>query len=568
MPKFRVTLSDGRIVTLEADSQPSESDVLAAIGSQPKSGPRDIALPRDAAPARTETPEQRVQRLIGGTDRNSPDWTARVKSAIAQTPDGELKQRLIAGLAREPRADTPLPAQTAPPDDYGPEWDRLRLSKDARTALNEPLARPTGVESIDSLTSPASLITGAVMGGPAAVRGVLKPGLTLAGRAASGAAAAGSHVAPVVKYEAAKQALQAVGVPEPAAVIMAMGIAGYKRGAKPPAEAPRSTPTSQPASPTAAAEPPILAPDGRPWGTPKPTVSLDQLRARLDVERPPTLAPAPRSTSPAPAPRPAPDVAPPVESAPTAAAPVGRVRVLSQPESFPAAQAAFKAAGLKPGPAELNNTTILMGKGKSADEAMRLVVSKRATPPVDPAAELAARLGTPSDAARDARIDLRNAKGELKSPSAATAKARRAGTEVVSPPIPSATAVPFTPMKLEQGLTGEAGYVYHATNAERAAEIAAGGKLRTFKPHEFTDQEVWPDGSVERRAYFVKSPEHAYQFAPETGQPVVLRTKANPGVKRESTGDLFVRKPVPAKDLEILGTDGKWHRLTDVLSGK
>ena len=32
MPKFRVTLSDGRVVTLEAASPPSESDVIAAIG--------------------------------------------------------------------------------------------------------------------------------------------------------------------------------------------------------------------------------------------------------------------------------------------------------------------------------------------------------------------------------------------------------------------------------------------------------------------------------------------------------------------------------------------------------
>jgi hypothetical protein len=127
----------------------------------------------------------------------------------------------------------------------------------------------------------------------------------------------------------------------------------------------------------------------------------------------------------------------------------------------------------------------------------------------------------------------------------------------------------FKPKRLEKGLTGDPGYVYHATNEDRLQEILASGKLKTHRPGDFTDQDMWPDGAVEKRAYFGGSPEHLYQFAPAEGTPVVLRTKRNQGTfVRENTGDIFTRKQVSAKGIEFLGEDGVWHSLKELTSAE
>ncbi len=111
----------------------------------------------------------------------------------------------------------------------------------------------------------------------------------------------------------------------------------------------------------------------------------------------------------------------------------------------------------------------------------------------------------------------------------------------------------------------EAGYVYHATNLERLADIAESGKLNTHKPWEFTDQSVWPDGSVKKRAYFGGSPDNLWQFAPEHGQPVILRTaKSADIIPERGTGDLFTEKPVSASALEYYGEDGSWHPVSNL----
>ena len=148
---------------------------------------------------------------------------------------------------------------------------------------------------------------------------------------------------------------------------------------------------------------------------------------------------------------------------------------------------------------------------------------------------------------------------------------RDAGTTPVAPdlgadamevlagePLPQPTTAP-RPAALPTGLQGEEGFVYHVTNTDRLGEIASSGKLKVHKPSEFTDQSVWPDGAVEKRAYFGESPEHLGAFAPEEGQAAVLRMKRTPGIKRESTGDLYSQQPVDARQLEFLGDDKAWH---------
>lgn len=72
----------------------------------------------------------------------------------------------------------------------------------------------------------------AVMGGLGVGRAMAGEGLSLAGRAAAGAKEAVTQVAPAVKYEAVKTGLEHMGVPTSVAIVIAMGVSGYKRGAK------------------------------------------------------------------------------------------------------------------------------------------------------------------------------------------------------------------------------------------------------------------------------------------------------------------------------------------------
>jgi hypothetical protein len=122
------------------------------------------------------------------------------------------------------------------------------------------------------------------------------------------------------------------------------------------------------------------------------------------------------------------------------------------------------------------------------------------------------------------------------------------------------------PMKIGGPLkgVGQAGYVYHITNAERAAQIAQDGKLLTHKPHEFTEQDAWPDGATEKRNYFTKTPDNSYIFAPEYGDPTLLRAPqdAHPFKTEKGTGDMYSTKPVPSKKMEFYGEDGQWYPLS------
>jgi len=101
-------------------------------------------------------------------------------------------------------------------------------------------------------------------------------------------------------------------------------------------------------------------------------------------------------------------------------------------------------------------------------------------------------------------------------------------------------------------------YVYHATNQERLRDIEDDGRLKTHKPHEFTDQSVWPDGKTEKRAYFAHSPDIAKSFAPEEGKMAMIRVPRTEKIKREGTGDYYSREPIHTKEMEYLHDNGDW----------
>jgi hypothetical protein len=106
-------------------------------------------------------------------------------------------------------------------------------------------------------------------------------------------------------------------------------------------------------------------------------------------------------------------------------------------------------------------------------------------------------------------------------------------------------------------------YFYHATSNYNAADIQDDGKLVTHAPDYGTDQYSWPDGSRERRSYWTASPQTAGNFYPDNGRPVLLRaSRSSVGFRRESTGDVYTNKAVPASKLEVYAGHGRWTPLS------
>jgi hypothetical protein len=117
----------------------------------------------------------------------------------------------------------------------------------------------------------------------------------------------------------------------------------------------------------------------------------------------------------------------------------------------------------------------------------------------------------------------------------------------------------------DHNIPSDEGYLYHATNAERAHDIAESG-LDVHKPSYGTDQDVWPDGSAANRSYFTKNASQAWHFAPEEGQGAILRMKQDPNVhfKESGTGDFYSKTKIPSTKLDVLGDDKQWHPLASL----
>lgn len=124
--------------------------------------------------------------------------------------------------------------------------------------------------------------------------------------------------------------------------------------------------------------------------------------------------------------------------------------------------------------------------------------------------------------------------------------------------------IPLKDLTLDSKIEKEDGYYYHVTNEENYLDILNSGKLDTHKPNYGTEQDSWPDGSVEKRSYFVDDPKHIMSFAPSFGKPVVLRVKSRTNIIRETTGDYYSNKPIKISEIEYLGNDDKWHTVTKI----
>lgn len=316
-----------------------------------------------------------------------------------------------------------------------------------------------------------------VAGGVGVGRALAAPAAHIIDRALAGAKALGDQVSPQIKYEVAKTSLQAVGVPAPAAMAMALVISGLKRGAKetPTTEAPsgphldRSAPmrpgemtqqqigerlrfgTGTP--PAKAAPKPMIGVTAQP-----PAVPVEPVASGLVAPAPQAAAPvvptasAPQPSAPLPPSAPVPSPGAPVPADPSAAAMrmgpdgllVGRPggnpampdqRTLNDAAlairrqaaqsrlaagSAPPASSAVPetAAYVKPAPLTKAETVAFwdyIKRGMSGADAMKTIESQRAL----------LQSGMVSDAERIAAQDARYTRGEVKTPSAETARARK-----------------------------------------------------------------------------------------------------------------------------------------------
>ncbi|QZE10425.1 hypothetical protein SEA_SCOOBYDOOBYDOO_74 [Mycobacterium phage ScoobyDoobyDoo] len=112
-------------------------------------------------------------------------------------------------------------------------------------------------------------------------------------------------------------------------------------------------------------------------------------------------------------------------------------------------------------------------------------------------------------------------------------------------------------------IPGDPNYLYHATHDYNAQDIKDYGHLDVHDPWHGTDQDAWPDGSVDPRSYWTHDPQVARSFYPEGGNPTLLRTKRTnaPFQRERGTGDFYSPDPVSADHLEVYHGGGKWGPL-------
>jgi hypothetical protein len=263
-------------------------------------------------------------------------------------------------LAKAPHPEAKISAaapgqvKALPPEAVDQFGIQRGVSQKFAEKMTTPLVHPTGSDAIDSLFSPASLALMAATAGPSAVNAVRG---AIGGLSESVGPQITKRLVDIFTPALVKKPMQAIGI--------LSDLAEAYKGKAAPVEAPAAPPEA-PAAPQAQAH------------TPTPVAS-----------------PAP--TGPAP-------VAP--EAAAVASAP------MSTPDAFKAALNAFDTAKVAPQAAEVNNAAMLIKRGIAPDEALKKVLGNRPPVPANPAAELAKRLGTPSEAEMNADMARRAVRGQ------------------------------------------------------------------------------------------------------------------------------------------------------------
>ncbi len=173
MPKYRVTLSDGRKVTVEAAQPPSEADVLGALGGETPAAPAEPVAP-EAPPSQLSefasglvSPITGLANAVAHPIETGRGIVANINRAVA--PDA-LEQ-----MAAQPRMSAGRNLGVAASTIFGP-----RLV--SKAAARVPAAVVRAGEAVErggkAMTPTASGLAGTLVGGPAgAVVGVAAPSL-------------------------------------------------------------------------------------------------------------------------------------------------------------------------------------------------------------------------------------------------------------------------------------------------------------------------------------------------------------------------------------------------------
>lgn len=346
-----------------------------------------------------------------------------------------------------PHMSAALP-QTALPADYSPFTDKSQLervvSPETWKKLNDPLIKATGVNAIDSLTSPlnvgVALLTGGRPAAQAAFKGLsslvssaepevareivglvspraghaLRLVQKLAGAAKSEAPAAAAEAAPVAEAVAAK--------PTVAAMLSDLDVARQEyiagRLTKNQFEeierfvSRKTVPSGTGTAMTPGSMPRQAPPPAASITTPQTTTSSAVLGRRAPSAPPTAASVVAPPSAPAPVPA-APSAAAPI------AAPAAAVPAVTQPQAAPAPTAPAptappfyeqkalnelaimaRRAKVTLSPADYDAGLDLMRKGARADETVAALVQQKTAPPVDPAAAFNERFGlkTPTEA--------------------------------------------------------------------------------------------------------------------------------------------------------------------------
>lgn len=275
-------------------------------------------------------------------DQSGPSkgWTWADSPAVAATPEA-------ARAAGHPEAK------------IGPAHTQRTFGAEDRTFADTPnLELNRADNSLLGLPPEVAVLSGLAIG-----RAMGAAGLTAAGRALAGLKASAAQVTPVLKYEATRHALDAIGISPTVATVAAMAVSGYRKGAK---------------AATADAESAVAR-----------TVKSDASPAIVDSYKPNISSTPPTVTTAEAVPAVSPAAGPFKENMARNLLAVERIRA-KLPTKLTAEQ---EAVGLD-----------LMRNGASAKDAVQAITSG------DPAAELALRLGTQSDAQVRANLAKRNLK--------------------------------------------------------------------------------------------------------------------------------------------------------------
>jgi len=119
----------------------------------------------------------------------------------------------------------------------------------------------------------------------------------------------------------------------------------------------------------------------------------------------------------------------------------------------------------------------------------------------------------------------------------------------------------WDPLSQDRELEEHPEFLYHATTPDNVWNIIQHGFLVTNRPWYGTEQQVWPDGSTEKRSYWSPRANRIFQWVP-SHQGAIIRTRLTNLFRQEGRSiEWYTRKKIPINQLEVMALDGRWIRM-------